>query len=88
MSAQHDQGRLKEAFERVRNYHRQHPKVSLDTFVSALVKTHRNLPDERAGLVLRQAIGKEGCTYLQQALTKKKAISNRRAENDDIGWGY
>ncbi|WOG29810.1 calcium-binding protein [Endozoicomonas sp. 8E] len=73
LSAQHDQQRLKEAFERVRNYHRQHLKVSLDTFASALVKTHRNLPDERAGLVLRQAIGKEGCTYLQQALTDKKA---------------
>ncbi|WP_257254916.1 hypothetical protein, partial [Endozoicomonas sp. SESOKO3] len=71
LSTRHDQDELTEAFQRVRNYHRLNPLVSLDTFTSALVETHRNLPDFQAGLTLRQAIGSGGYTFLKTSLKVK-----------------
>ncbi|WOG29805.1 TcdA/TcdB catalytic glycosyltransferase domain-containing protein [Endozoicomonas sp. 8E] len=68
LTARYDQVGLTKAVERVLNHRRQHPGVSLDIFASALVETHRNLPDYQAGLVLRQAIGSDGVTFLKQAL--------------------
>ncbi|WP_257254957.1 hypothetical protein, partial [Endozoicomonas sp. SESOKO3] len=71
LSARHDQDGLTEAVKRVLKYRRQHPGVSLDNFASALVKTHGNLPDYRAGLVLRQAIRTDEITFLKQTLKER-----------------
>ncbi|WP_422413167.1 TcdA/TcdB catalytic glycosyltransferase domain-containing protein, partial [Endozoicomonas sp. ALB122] len=73
LSTRYDQDSLTEAFHRIRNYHRQNTGVYLDTFASAVVKTHRNLPDGRAALTLRQVIGSDGCTFLKQTLNERRA---------------